>query len=87
MKFHNFLDEETFLFYCPEDGGGKLLLNVNNYQCDGVISPVSTGGGQPFRAGARGPDILHIFLSLSVVPSSAGCTNEPFQTKPKSLFY
>jgi hypothetical protein len=40
---------------------------------------LSTGTNYP------GPNIVHMFLSLSVVSLSVDCTHQPPQTKPKSL--
>jgi hypothetical protein len=33
MGYQGFVDEDKLLLDYPEDGGGKLLLNVNNYHC------------------------------------------------------
>jgi hypothetical protein len=42
--------------------------------------------GSAVRKGARGPTELNMFLSLSIVQLLAACTNQTFQTMPKSLW-
>jgi hypothetical protein len=42
--------------------------------------------GLVVRKAARNPTVLFMFLYLSVVSILVDCINEPFQTKPVSLF-
>jgi hypothetical protein len=42
--------------------------------------------GPAVQKGARDPNKSYMFLSFSIVPLLVACTNQTFQTMPKSLW-